>query len=41
MKELQNIEDNYDFEYLIKELKNLLNHHEEILGKLEKNNDCK
>lgn len=35
------LDNNYDFESLIKELKNSLNNYEKIIIKLEKNNDSK
>lgn len=40
-KENINIEKSYDFDILIKELKQSLNSYEEIVIKLEKSNDCK
>jgi len=41
MSRANNITDNnYDFDSLIKELKLSLNNYEEIIIKLEKNNDC-
>lgn len=36
-----NIDKNFDFDALIKELKLSLNNYEELIIKLEKNNDCK
>jgi len=36
-----NIEKSYDFNALVKELKQSLNNYEEVIIKLEKNNDCK
>ena len=40
-KENINLDKNFDFDYLVKEIKVSLNNYEEIIIKIEKNNDCK